>query len=353
MVYYREDLLASAAKFKFERDNCTVDDLVKAFVAAFPGRTSTRDPRTGILWIYPQAMAYDQFLGGKVKLRRDLVDVPMLTGIWQKLIPLRPSELTTIFTKKEGTLNTYDCPVSLPSGIYSIRDLINQCCVALPHMGFRVVLSHTGSLPVVEPEVAGLSWLAGKFGVVDPTPGASVYWQCIAGPGATNGLTRSDLAADLSSTNATLRADARNYLAVFMRADPDGWVQQAPPGETAAWIAVALLRKHVCTYGPVFAPGVERLEESVAGDRLKDNPALRVVAAMEIARVTKRTSFFDEAMKVPLSAAEVANVKEDMIRNLHYSEVLRTKMMELNPGWPGFSRADIAAMEDTDYFSRP
>ena len=42
-----------------------------------------------------------------------------------------------------------------------------------------------------------------------------------------------------------------------------------------------------------------------------------------------------------------------MLRNLHYSEVLRTKMKELNPDWSGFTRADIAAMEETEYFSLP
>lgn len=136
LVYDHEQLSSLNVTFEFDKENCTVDELVKAFVAAYPGYTYTRDRATGVLWMHPAAVAYDQILAAKVRVPRDLIEVPLLTGIWQKLVSLGPLRISgTTGGPKAAELNTYDCPVSLPSGTYSVRDLINRCCVSLPEHG--------------------------------------------------------------------------------------------------------------------------------------------------------------------------------------------------------------------------
>ena len=356
LVYYQDQLRSLNEKFEFDKERCTVDELVKAFVATYPGYTSTRDPATGVLWVHPASVAYDKILGAKVKVLRDLVEVPLITGVWQEMVSLGRIRSTTV-TLKDSTRNGYDCPVSLPSGAYSIRDMINLCCVSLPDMGIRVVLSPNDGSCAINPIISGVFVPTARVGVQDPTVGALCYWRSTVDPAAEAGLTPDQLIEKLSSADAGVRSAARNYLEMMRFATPDidNLAQQAAPGEKRLWTAVALVRRFVRMERPDggFQFIVNPLKEALSSGLLEGKPALKVLAAMELARVRQDTSYLETVARIPLSAADVASVKQDMLRDLHYSKVLRSKMKELNPDWPGFSKEDIAAMEETGDFSLP
>ena len=356
LVYYRQQVRSLNEKFEFDKESCTVEDLVKAFVAVYPGYTYTRDPATGVLWVHPAALAYDQILPAKVKVRQDLNEVPLISGVWQKVVALGRIRYTTTILK-DGTKNTYDCPVSLTAGTYTVRDMVNLCCVSLPNKGFHVDLSLTDDSCGVYPMIADVLTPTALAGVRDPTVGALCYWQSASDPATRNGLTPDQLIEKLSSGDARVRGIARDYFEMlrFATPDSDNLTQQAPPGEKRLWTAVALVRRFVRMERPdgAYQFIVNPLKEALSSGLLDDKPPLKVVAAMELARVRQDTSCLETVARIPLSAADVASVKQDMLRNLHYSKVLRTKMKDLNPDWPGFSKADIAAMEETDYFSLP
>jgi hypothetical protein len=78
-----------------------------------------------------------------------------------------------------------------------------------------------------------------------------------------------------------------------------------------------------------------------------------VLVAVELARVEKDSSYLKQVADIPLSQAEIENVKPDIIRNLRYSEFVRTNLLSLNPSWNGFSKPENEALGSTNIFIFP
>lgn len=207
-------------------------------------------------------------------------------------------------------------------------------------MGFHVDLSLKDGSCAVYPCISANLLLAHQLDVKDPTIGALCYWRSAMDPSGGAGLASDQLIERLSSGDAGVRSIARKSLDMMRRATPDSdnLTQQAPPGEKRVWTAVALVRRFVRMERPDggYQFIVNPLKEALSSGLLDDKPALKVVAAMELARVRQDTSYLETVARIPLSAADVASVKQDMLRNLHYFESLENEDEGLEPGLARF-----------------
>jgi hypothetical protein len=341
--------------FNFDRDRCTVDELLTALVATYPGYTRTQDKETGVIWIHPATNAYETILARRVVVQENVRQVPLLTDVFNPLCRLKPVGMMR-WGMMGGGENTLDSPVDLPAGAYPARDVLNRCCLSSPNRTFCIERSRSAALTNLL--VTPLTVVPYKpvDGGAPPTPGALLYWRVEINPLAKEAPTDSEFTDALASHQARVRFAARNYLDMTLPlAQVHRLLTQPAPADRAVWVAVGVLSVLTRSEEVAAWPAAAASLRSVLSDTeaLADKPALRALAVTELARAEKDPMFLEEAAKRPLSAAQIADVKLDLIRNLRYSSFVRSKLLELNPRWAGLSTPEIEALGQTNIFSLP
>jgi hypothetical protein len=357
-VLYKPDLLKTQSKFVFDAEQCTVRNVLDAVVAAYPDFTYTQDGQTGVIWLHPKSVPYTSILGEKVKVRRTEIGVPMLTGVLDNLAHFESLGVESPVRHSSNVLGTYDYPVDLPSGIYSVRDILNLCCIANPTRTFFAWPD--GKSTGVEPHLVDSFWKDGK-----PPSTVVAYWQSEVDNPNQGAPTEAQLTTALASNNPQTRWAARNYLSLcrghIRLAD---LVRGAAPGEEALWTAVASCRESVRTR-EIDLPALERIRQELNGkSSLSISPGVKVIAAMELGlfgsgplagtpEADSAMAVFEQVARSPLSSSEISSVRQDMLRMTRRSKMIREKLTALKPQWDGFSKDDVDALDNTDIFSLP
>jgi len=79
---------ADSVKFTFDKDVATERELLEAFVATYTAYTYTEDTSTGVIWIHPKRLKYDNILGEKVRIVHPACQVPVFDGVIKPLCAL-------------------------------------------------------------------------------------------------------------------------------------------------------------------------------------------------------------------------------------------------------------------------
>ena len=360
----------SDSKLEFDAEKCTVADTLTAFFNAYPNYTYTQDKNTGIIWLHPKMIAYESILAAKVKLASDVIGVPMLGTLSQ----LRPFGVRLVGRMLTGVANTFGYPVDIPAGTWSVREVLNFCCVADPSTAILVSLSSDGTCSVMPTSIFNID-------THEVTPTMLYFWRSEIDSSSQGVPTEDQVIDALASPDARTRAAARNYCSLCgLAMDPDELVRHAPAGDKAFWTAVGMLDVHVRSRGATHTASIERIRQTLSDKSSASiSPNLRVLASAELVRVLRghmavieegknpppslkakvqrnlddALGFLDQATKISLASHDVANVKHDMTRVLRYSKPVRDKLIEQKVQWPGFSQADIEALGDPNIFSLP
>ena len=164
----------------------------------------------------------------------------------------------------------------------------------------------------------------------------------------------------LFSQDLATRILARGYLQVnddesFFR--PFYYASNSTP-EEIIWIAVGAAAEYARCDQAGFSESAIQLKETIHAESSAIAPGFKALAAFTLAAVTTQREMdmadFERMAKVPLTEADLKDVKYDIIRILRYSPRMRQKLIDLNPPWAGFSKAEIEALGRTDnIFSLP
>jgi hypothetical protein len=332
--------------FRFDRTNCTVNDLLKAFASAFPQYRFDQDPDMGVLWLHPTNVAYNDILSGQIQVTRPAEAFPMLTRILGPLTPFQSLQLGP-GPVTGGGLSSFNYPVDLPVRTYSLREIVNYCCLACPDRTFDFE-------PCGHESFSYSCLLVCPYGKPLPA-GAEFFWQKEIDPSVVKEPTDDQLIAALASQDSHIRWAARQYFDFNFMANESfraEIIQRAARPATAIWVTVGI--ESVAGYGaglnsPNSPSCIHRLRAVFQRkEDLSGEPGLKALAAVELARVTHDFGPLREVARQPLAAAEIADVKYDLIRNLHYSDTVQDQLAELNPLWAGFSRVEIEELGRTD-----
>ncbi len=332
--------------FALETSKCSGHELLRAFAVTYRYGI-TQDARTGVIWLHPASLVYDEILTNKVRVARDLIQAPFATAIFYPLCRLKA--LGIVNGTFGGMQNTLDSPVDLRAGIYPTRDVLNLLCCGSPNQTFHILVVHNALM------VSAVSVMPSKPGGPRFTPGAKLYWQTEVNPLVKEFPSQIELLGGLANSSTVIRGAARHYfdmtqpLANFERV-----LTEPVPAAQAVWTAVGVLAVMTRADVPAWPSAAACLRKLLSDtNALSDQPALRALGATELARVEKDASFLEQASKRPLSPSELTAVEPDLIRNLSYSAFVREKFLELNPNWAGFSKAVIEGLRQTNIFSLP
>jgi hypothetical protein len=340
---------AQKQEFKFDQERCTVLELLQALERAYPDFMYTQDTNTGIIWLHPKDRPYEGILAAKVKVEHDAIALRMREDVMEDLFSLAFPQLKLFAAYPERNA---EYPVDLPAGTYSVRDILNICCVANPGRTFCVQPGRVEPYCNVQP----LAVTGFNPKVHEVSPGALAYWRTEFDETAQTPPSAAQLVDVLAANDGRVRAKARRYLdltlSISLKGDPTA---KATSLEQVVWFDVAALGVSVRMDlgGPISITESARLKKALKEEDWSGKPGLKALAAMEVARIERDTTFLEQVAKQPLTAAEIADAKYDMIRITRLSEFLRNKLLELNPPWVGFSKGEIEALTDKDIFSLP
>lgn len=343
--------------FTFEKEKCTAKELFDEVVAAYPKYTWTQDKLTGITWFHPANVRYDQILMTRIEVAGDLLGIPLHTGL---LMPIREKN-SAIRVKRFGSLylNTVDFAVDLPRGSYTLRDVLNRCCLANITKTFFVSSSYDGRVSI---EPVNLVTRFNKMDEPNPTtapqmsasgpgPGALHFWKTQIGIPQAGVPTTGEIISSLSSADPKVRLAARQYAeATFWTNPPDKLIAEADSPEKALWAALAATSIMVRTEEATLTAAISVLKKHASEELLtKGNPHLAVATALELARVGKDMKALEIVSKRKLIDTDLSGIRSDLCRICRGSKLVRDKLLELQPPWSGFSKETIQSLEKSPF----
>jgi hypothetical protein len=293
--------------FDYESATCTVKDLNDA-VAATYGLQLVRDEHTSVAWFHPIELAYDRILATKVHVERDHLGLPMQSGI---LEPLADSSAAGITVKRWSNLfqNTFDYAVDVPAGVYSIRDLLNLCCVANPTKTFFVQVRDGPAF------VTSVNLVSDEARAVPV--GALRLWDINIGQGRGQGApTQEQVMTALADQESQVRHAARGYLeAIIWSAPVDEWLRSDTPTAKLLWTCIGVTSVLVRSEEATHRVSIETMERLATGDFLAEcEPGLAVMTALDLARLTKDARALEVVTKRNFGTNELAGITSDACR---------------------------------------
>jgi hypothetical protein len=332
-------------RFQFDKEVCNVKEVYDALVATFPAFTWTQDDNTGITWFYPTGTVYTGLLKSKVTLADDELGIPMQAGF---LEPLCKNESLNVRVKEWDEIfqNTFNYPVNIPRGTYSVRELLNLCCLANPSKTFFIV-QYSRGFTVVR---------ASNLVVSDnnaPSRGSLHLWELEIGKLPGRAPTDDEIIDALGHRDARVRWAAKMYLeANIWRCPWEIWAREAVPTERALWAILGIQEMLVRAEGASFKIGINRMKDLCTEEFLmKADPQLATLAAFELARVAKDTRAMDIILKRKIVDSELVAVKPELCRMCRQSGLLRDKLMAESSGWAGFSKDKVKKLQQSPFSS--
>lgn len=232
-------------RFEFSGSSVTVGEILDALCQTYKSQWR-QDAKTGIIWIFPEALTYEKLLPKLIEVSENLPAIPMAGKLWEvirdaqfsnpkapALDELRESVFLGGWTARY--LNTYNYCVAIRKGTYSFRDFVNLCACRNPGIAFYA--ASDGVRTEIIPR---------RFGHTDwnqpSLPCMTKFWEREIGP-ITQGRPMLDILQEtLASDSPRLRWAARCFcLATGMQWDLERGLASLATNEKSMWTALALV----------------------------------------------------------------------------------------------------------------
>jgi hypothetical protein len=329
-------------RFSFSSKQCTVQELLRALASTY-NYALTQDDRTGVIWIHPKSIPFTNILTNLVEVRTDQYGVPM----WSEIVPAL-SLITPYRWRGSGITwnNTFSYPVDLPKGTYSVRDVLNLCCVANPSKTFYV--SQTDNRPV---EIQPYNIISSDVGYVQP--GALHFWELEIGPLHGNVPADDEVIDKLADTNAQVRWAASVYLEseLWHYLTQDEWPLKIASPERALWATLGVSRWLARSNNAPFPGGAERLRKECTKDFLiHSDPKLAILAATELDRLEHDPKGLELLSKRQISSDDVAQIRSRLSFGIRTSASVKEAMTKNASCWPGFGTQEVEQLGNGNIF---
>jgi hypothetical protein len=318
---------ADTGPFRFDQVSCTGMDFVKAIVSSYPQYQYATDPEYGIVWIFPRQASYQEILGQKLNIREPLKGVPMFSGLLES-VAKNPTACVLAKGLSDLFRNTFDYPLDVPAGEYSVRSLLNLACSGNPCQSF-VISPTTSGCPLVTPIN-----LTGDDPTKAPPIGSLVLWNSFIAP-ATKPPGLPEINAALADPDPRKRWAARSYLTANAWNIPlDELIATAPGGEGAVWSALGVLGVIAHSDQATHTASVHRLQAELTTQFLVTGDAkLALLGAAELASRGGGNKPLDLVLLRTVGNTEIQSVADELAPIAGRSAYVRQLILKKQPGW--------------------
>jgi hypothetical protein len=342
--YYLHGLSDSdSAKFIYNSQETTGRELLDAFVAAYPAYTYTQDKETGIIWIHPKRIPYNDILSQRVKVEHPVLQVPMYDTVLLPLCKLFSPDIdVNHFVFGPSPDMEFRYAVNLPAGDYTVREVLNYCCLCNIIQSFLVAGStiYPTDLEDYNQPPLVLREAAVKF------------WELEIGT-PTNGIpTGGEINAAMSDKAFTKRWAARTYLqAIFSGYGANGLINDCDNPEMSVWAAIAIKNIYSINEQQGFLSVICGQGFKAKMMQIKD-PGLALVTSLELAAEKQDNSYLDSIVSNhKYSEEEIASIKPDIYRLAHEYKSVFDKLKAMKLDAPEFSPEALRELENTSLFT--
>jgi hypothetical protein len=359
-IYTDKSALTDTTIFDFNKEKTTCKEILNAFLATYSSFTYTQNPETGIIWLYPKRLKYDNILNQRVYLRDRADEVPMYLDVYVPLCAsLAPSVVDSMnvshMQMEDIDLSTGKPPipygwfydVDLPSGDYSARDILDFCCVANPAKAF-LVLQETNRQVIY------------RFNLISPDPtvppraAAISFWEINIGK-PINGIPSNDeVRSAMSNPDPKERISASLYVeACELNYAPVSLINEANSSDDAIWTALgleyALWRDANTNYFKILIDNIPRISEDLKNIR---NPDLALLVSLQLTREKQSTSYLDAIVsKHTYTVEEIASIKPELYRMVRSSKAVRNKLKDMKSQVPDLLPEALDELGNTNLFT--
>ncbi len=221
--------------------NSTVGDtlttVLNAFVGNYPGLVWTQDEKYGTIWIHPASVRYERILSRRLRVDEDqfglALHAQVLASIAQADTSLGDSTL-----RGTGWDNTFNPPVDVPKGSYTIRDLLNICCNASPSTTFYMIQDNTSGRPR-SLSIQAIHISPSSKDRRNPPPGTALFAKTQLGWTAASGSLPFFAVTNLASPDPSRRQCARRLIQI-MYFPFDGYPSPTMNQPDDLWVSLVL-----------------------------------------------------------------------------------------------------------------
>ncbi len=313
--------------FSFAAERCNALELLNAIVSTYPDVIWTQDNQYGVIWIHPQSLPYTRILEDRVRITSEELGTPMFDGVLESL-----AEASAGRIRPDPSIsgpqwrNTYDYTVDLAAGTYTVRDIINLCCLADPTKTFYIGrrFGHVDRT-VIYP--LNLNTLAHRNDPL-PKPGALQIWRLGVGPVGDEGPADDMVCRKMADGDPSVRASARNYASaeMFRIRLPDARGKLADP-QIEAWVWLGRVENVVKLAGAKHPEAVARLRQLATDEALLTWPAdLSLLVAMDLACLDQDTHALDVLLRREFKPGQLKGIRSRMFAVARMSKEAREKL---------------------------
>lgn len=332
--------------FSFDKKTATGKEMIEAFLDTYPAYVYTQDSKTGVIWIHPKRIKYEDILSEKIKIDHPAYQVSAVNSV---IIPIcRLLHLQQLIGFWE--LQSFNYGVDLPDGVFTARDIINICCIENPTKAFRFLPNYGGGGRTIILDNVGY-----RNPLALPRATAIKFWEVEIGKSTNETPSAAELSAAMSDMDPNIRLAARSYYeAAPINYQQYEIVEKSGSLENAVWAAVgveAAIFKGVNDPQFVVANAGEMVKTNLL--QIKD-PSLALVISLELAREKQGTNYlYLDAIiqKHKFSEAEIASIKPDVYRLAHESPLALDKLKAMKLEAVEFSPKALDELADTNLFT--
>jgi len=315
--------------FSFKAAKCSGEDVLNAVTTSYHDFVWTQDSNTGVIWFHPRDLALVDILYPKIHIADEQLGVPMQNGILEAIedVPngIRVKQWGTGFT------NTFNYPVDLQAGEYSVRDLLNTCCIANPNKTFYIqvytnrkpqftVISAVNLLPLSKPTA--------------PRPGILLFWTLEIGKLSESIPTNEQIVAALANPDPRIRWAARMYTEAMIWHFPFEELMNRPqPQEQGLWVCLGAINVFVHSEEATYTDGIKKMQTVSKDFFEKGDPNLAVLVAVELARLAKDVTALNIVSQRKLRPGALASIKSEINYSARVSSKVRDALRITGTDW--------------------
>lgn len=312
--------------FSFKAATCSGGELLDVLAASYRDFVWTQDSNTGVIWFHPRDLALLDILSPKVRIADEQLGVPMQTGILESLSDdvIRVQRGGTLFT------NTFNYPVDLQAGEYSVRELLNKCCTANPNKTFYIQIFRNRKPQFTV--ISAVNLLSDKLTV--PPPGILLFWTLEIGKLSESIPTNEQIVAKLASTDPKIRWAARMYTQAMIWHFPfEELMNRSQSQEDALWVCLGAINAFVRSEEATYTDGIKKMQ-TVSKDFFENgDPNLAVLVAVELTRLAKDVTALNIVSQRKLSPSALARIKSEITYSARVSSKVRDALRVTGTNW--------------------
>jgi hypothetical protein len=314
--------------FSFKAAKCSGKDVLNAVTTSYHDFVWTQDSNTGVIWFHAKDLRLGNILSPKVRIANEDLGVPMQTGILEAIedVPngIRVKRWGTAFT------NTFNYPVDLQAGEYSVRDVLNTCCIANPSKTFYIQVYRNR-----EPQFTVISAVnLSSHKSTAPRPGILLFWTLKIGKLTESIPANEQIQAALANPDPRIRWAARMYSqAMALHVPFEELMNNSQSQEQALWVCLGAINAFVRSDEATYTDGIKKMQ-TVNKDFFENgDPNLAVLVAVELARLANDVTALNIVSQRKLRPGALASIKSEINYSARVSSKVRNALRITGTDW--------------------